>query len=234
MNSGLPVANASILGSGLFHRRFAAPACSIGLRKSCRYPLNQGRSVCAVVRACASTASPDAFAGATWPGTGTVSPSWFRAIASTRTGERSAATSRCSCWFSCAACVPLHVELLDLVADLNALEMLPGVETGTRRDRRAHRHAPPEFAQPRWRRRARQPRIIDPLYCVILGHDQLPARALRAGTARRSGVNSFPPRASSRCAPAGLLRISSSPRLDHFFRQHPKTPFARQRLKRSA
>ena len=54
-------------------------------------------------------------------------------------GDRSVATSKCNCWFSCADLRALRFQLLDLVAELNALEVLPGVKEQACRERRSTR-----------------------------------------------------------------------------------------------
>ena len=104
---------------------------------------------------------------------------------------------------------PRRLQLFQLIVNLNALKMLPGVAQQTSRHRRANRHRSPAIIQPRLGRRPRQSRIINALHCVILRrmrmrHDPLPAVRISAGD-NFSATRIFALRAR------GFVRISSSP-----------------------
>ena len=120
--------------------------------------------------------------------------------------------------------------------------------------RRSHRQPPPEIPQTRRRHRALEPGIIDPFYCVIFRHDYscrsgasvtgFPEAGALAPAQRPKNeiVRLLRPALPSRIDlfrnahfRAARARIHSHffvTRLNHFLRQHAKTPFPRQALKR--
>src|ERR1700674_1933157 len=100
--------------------------------------------------------------------------------------------------------------MLHLILELDAREMLPGVEEQARRHRTARRYAPPEILQTRRRHGTHQPRIINPLYCVIFGHQQT-CGAVRLSSKRVSAVATLSITRIFALRDRGLLAISGSP-----------------------
>src|SRR5271163_614635 len=101
-------------------------------------------------------------------------------------------------------------QLFDFILQLDAREMLPGVEEQTSRHRAARRHTPPEILQTRRSHGTDQPRIINSLNCVIFSHQQS-CGAVRCSSKRVSAVATLSITRIFALRDRGLLAISGSP-----------------------
>ena len=167
--------------------------------------------------------------GATWPGTGTVRPSCLRAIVSMRTGDAQPGHFQLQLLIQFGRLRALAASF-ELIAHLDAFEMLPGVK---------QQAAPPAPRPPPARRqksrkrsgamRAHQARIINPLHGVIFGHRAVFAAVRLVG--ELAAVANFLGHAHLRAARARIARDFRVGGPDHFLGQHCEIAFARQPLK---
>src|ERR1700728_2308991 len=105
----------------------------------------------------------------------------------------------------------LAVELLDLIADLDAFKMLPRVKQQAAGHRRSHRHATPEILHARRSRRPRKARVIDLLDREIFRDVAMRKLLHRPLPARRPSRQFFPATRIFALRDRGFARISSSP-----------------------
>ena len=161
-------------------------------------------------RASATTAFGGRSIGATCPGTGAVKPKLPPRNHVDAFRRAQARHFQFQFLIEFGGLRALAAQRFELVAQLDRLEMLPGIQKGAQGDQSAQRNQARAFAQVVGRHEAHQARIIN-LFHGVRTRSLQPLFLLRHPVAGRD--RSFRLRASSRCAPADSPR-SPRPKLE--------------------